>query len=138
MAPELCSDLRRRCSPASDIWAFGCVFIEIVTGNVPWYELKYNEEVVKELMDETNEKNFQQQCQSWQGPQTILKMICTCCRWSKHHRPPLEMIIRNLRSIPIDDLKFQVGCENKKQQARNRFHPQEPLYDEEAILDAMH
>ncbi|CAF1056661.1 unnamed protein product, partial [Rotaria sordida] len=55
LAPELCFDRSERCSFSSDVWAFGCVLLEMMTKKVPWRKIyEDNQELINALADERN------------------------------------------------------------------------------------
>lgn len=39
MAPEVLQQTKN--GKKADIWSFGCVLVELITGKMPWYNLKF-------------------------------------------------------------------------------------------------
>lgn len=51
MAPEVA--MRKGHGCAADIWSFGCVLIEMITGNHPWYNIAHDPKRVIELLSKS-------------------------------------------------------------------------------------
>lgn len=100
LAPELCLLEPEKSSFTSDIWAYGCVWLEIMTRKPPWLD-QYEREVVliHALSDTTSESIFNRICQSQKAPQSLKDLLCTCCSWKKSSRPNFLTIIKELKSI---------------------------------------
>lgn len=45
-APEVIRDPSSKMSAANDIWALGCIVVEMLTGKEPWHELEGNSESI--------------------------------------------------------------------------------------------
>ncbi|CAF0856960.1 unnamed protein product [Adineta steineri] len=77
LAPELCSNDPEGCSFMSDVWAYGCVLLEIITKKLPWNKLyKTNDEV---------------------------KILRACYTWSKKNQPNITKIIKHFQHTSNTD-----------------------------------
>ena len=144
-APELCGERPENCSIESDIWAYGCVLIEIATKAVPWKEFSHIKDLLNALSDEDSGARFQAVCRHLPAPDGFRKILHSCCTWLKKNRTNFDKIIRDLRAISSRDIqlyhadnhsasKFNPWQQSKK---RNQI-PNEPLYsDEEEETDGM-
>ncbi|UJR19958.1 hypothetical protein I4U23_023090 [Adineta vaga] len=109
LSPELCTRVRVICSPLSDVWAYGCVLLEIITKKLPWDELFLsNEELMRALSDESNARLFQNCCYNQKAPDHFHKMLRACCTWSKNNRPSFAKIIRDFHPTTIPDDQSQI------------------------------
>lgn len=102
MAPELCLLEPKKTSFASDVWAYGCVWLEIITKKPPWLD-QYERELVliRALSETTSESIFNQICQSQNAPPSLKDLLCKCCSWKKSSRPHFSTIIKELKSIVV-------------------------------------
>ncbi|KAH8613013.1 FHA domain [Trypanosoma vivax] len=94
MAPEL---LRDSCGPtvASDIWSVGCVLIEMLSGEGPWYEYDFeSEEELINLLMYTSEPPEVPECQTLPELTTIAKK---CLTLVPEERPTCEQLLRYVR-----------------------------------------
>ncbi|CAF2991956.1 unnamed protein product [Rotaria socialis] len=105
LAPELCFNHPERSSFQSDVWAFGCVLLEIMTKKLPWQD-KYekNTTLMNALANERNGSIFQEICREQEAPEKFRRILCACCTWPKRNRPTFEKIIKDFRSISNSDL----------------------------------
>lgn len=80
IAPEVV--LRQGHSFPADIWSFGCVLIEMVTGKPPWSNISHNTKVVLGMI--AKEKSYPEfpECDS-----LLLEVIRECLRRNPCHRP---------------------------------------------------
>lgn len=107
LAPELCFNPPERSSFASDIWAYGCLILEIATQDLPWIkEYERNRELMKALAEKRNAANFQQICREQRAPKKFIEILCACCTWPKHNRPCFVDIIQDFYSLSNDDFQF--------------------------------
>jgi len=108
MAPELCRPPTERLSHESDVWAFGCVILEITSGDLPWInQFEKDEPLFYALQDDGNRQGpiFAHVCATQKAPTKIRELLCLCCTWSKKNRPKFSTIMQNLDNISSNDLK---------------------------------
>lgn len=107
LAPELCFDPPERSTFQSDVWAYGCVILEIITQELPWVEqYPHNNILTKTLADKRNAIIFQGICREQKAPNKFIAILCACCTWPKHNRPNFVEIIGNFHSIADTDLEL--------------------------------
>jgi serine/threonine protein kinase len=150
LAPELCFDPPESSSFPSDVWAYGCVILEIITKELPWVEqYKYNDILTEALADSRNAVIFQEICREQQAPKKFITLLCACCTWPKHNRPNFAEIIRNFHSISDTDLELSKESQTTRNSSSNRCRtasptnirkskdpfPTEPLYSDEEDED---
>ena len=104
LAPELCFDPPQRSSPSSDVWAYGCVILEITTNDLPWAQ-KYHRHssLMKDLADKKNAIVFQEIARDQEAPKKLINILCACCTWSKHNRPNFVEIIQSFHTVSDTD-----------------------------------
>jgi serine/threonine protein kinase len=108
MAPELCRPPTERLSHESDVWAFGCVILEITSGDLPWInQFEKDEPLFYALQDDGTRQGpiFAHVCATQKAPTKLRELLCLCCTWSKKNRPKFLTIMQNLDSISSNDLK---------------------------------
>lgn len=104
-APELCLDRPERSSFTSDVWAFGCILLEIISQKVPWDDVYKNDLVlIHALATPQNANIFENICRSQRGPEKLIKVLCDCCAWEKHERPTFPTICRELSALSDVDM----------------------------------
>lgn len=88
MAPEVA--LQQGHSYSSDIWSFGCLLIEMCTGNPPWSEYSNKAvEVIKLISTPEKLPNFPE-C-----PLALLELIKWCLNRNPEERPTADQVIRH-------------------------------------------
>ena len=101
-APELCLAPPERSSFPSDIWAFGCVILEVTSQKIPWfdqYESRRETNLIVHLSQQKNASKFQKICREQPGPEEIRNLLCRCCAWDKSKRPRFDAIVRELSTL---------------------------------------
>jgi serine/threonine protein kinase len=105
-APELCFDRPERSSFSSDVWAFGCILLEIISQQIPWRSDYENSKVlVKALGKPENATIFQNICLTQKAPERLRTILCQCCAWRKAERPNFTTIANDLSAIFDTDLQ---------------------------------
>lgn len=105
-APELCLIKPERSSFTSDIWAYGCVILEVVSKKVPWVDIySSNRLLINALAERRSASTFENVCASQNAPERIRTILCQCCTWQKNRRPQFSEIIQNLAAITDADLQ---------------------------------
>ncbi|CAF1601643.1 unnamed protein product, partial [Adineta ricciae] len=98
LSPELCAHNRERPSYLSDVWAYGCVLLEIITKKVPWEAIFENSyDLIDALAHAKNVKIFEKFFFNLKAPDHFHKMLRSCCAWSKYDRPNFVKIIRDFQ-----------------------------------------
>ncbi|UJR34494.1 hypothetical protein I4U23_021902 [Adineta vaga] len=153
LSPELCANNRERSSYMSDVWAYGCVLLEIITKKVPWEDMFEN---MYDLMDalarEKNANIFEKFCYNQNAPDNFHKMLRSCCAWSRNNRPNFVKIIKDFHEYtnttnytPIQhDMTFhkptvshfqrQPSAHTRPQTSSRRNYYQEKSYRSSKIL----
>ncbi len=107
MAPELCRPPTERLSHESDVWAFGCVMLEITSGDLPWFnQFEKDEPLFFALQDSGTRQGpiFAHVCTTQKAPTKVRELLCLCCTWSKKNRPNFSTIVQTLNNISSQDL----------------------------------
>ncbi|CAF3967925.1 unnamed protein product [Rotaria magnacalcarata] len=116
LAPELCFSHPEKSSFQSDVWAFGCVLLEIMTKKLPWQDYyEKHTTLTNALANERNGPIFQEICRKQEAPEKFRRILCACCTWSKRNRSTFEKVIKDFRSISNSDLEIQ----NERQATSN-------------------
>ncbi|CAF1190100.1 unnamed protein product [Adineta ricciae] len=107
-APELCASHREPPSYSSDVWAYGCVLLEIITKKYPWEDfIGDNGALMDALADDRNIKAFEHFCYNLNAPDNFHKILRSCCSWSKNHRPNFKRIINDFNELSSADSNAQ-------------------------------
>ena len=103
-APELCFDLPQKSSFGSDVWAYGCIILEITSQQLPWRDKYENNRVLtRSLSERKNASIFEKICREQAGPEELRALLCRCCTWEKANRPNFQTIIQNLSEFIDSD-----------------------------------
>ena len=128
LAPELCFDPPQRSSFASDVWAYGCVILEITTSDLPWIkQYKRNKDLIKALVDKRNAIIFQEICREQEAPRKFIEILCICCTWPKHNRATFVKIIQDFHSISNDDFSSSNISHKISHSKGERYHHQSAI-----------
>jgi serine/threonine protein kinase len=120
IAPEILR--RQNYSKASDIYSFGIIMYEVISGLPPYYNLAHNEllaiKICQGLRPRFNIK----------VPQSIVHLIKRCLDANPSNRPTadeiskiLNQLINNIRNQ--DDLEFNKYINEEEQEIKNDFLP---------------
>ncbi|CAF1235993.1 unnamed protein product [Didymodactylos carnosus] len=99
MAPEICRPPPEQSSFKSDVWAYGCIILEVLSGLEPWMT-RFNDDAIlfRALQGKENGPVFAQVCQDQMGSPVLNELLIQCCTWSKSERPPFVDILTHLDS----------------------------------------
>jgi serine/threonine protein kinase len=108
------NDRQERCSFSSDVWAYGCVLLEIITKKWPWEEeYRSNAALIDAFCDDGNAAIFQEICYKQKAPENFRKILRACCTWSKYNRPNFTKIIQDFHHTSNTDHEFRNVTSNK-------------------------
>ncbi|CAF0992361.1 unnamed protein product [Didymodactylos carnosus] len=114
LAPELCLDRPERSSFPSDVWAFGCILLEVISKKTPWKDQYQNDRVLlNALAKPENAIIFENICPTQRAPKKLRTILCRCCAWQKAVRPKFSTITSDLSSISEADL-LNINCGQEK------------------------
>lgn len=108
MSPEYLKN--RTVSRKTDVWSYGCLLLELVTGRIPmsaapggvhgiqlchWVNRAVREEWTAEVFDEEilNHKRESR------GMIKMLKLALWCCEWTPEKRPEMEELVSEISRI---------------------------------------
>ncbi|EJD40349.1 kinase-like protein, partial [Auricularia subglabra TFB-10046 SS5] len=93
MAPELLSDDNPRHTKASDVWAYGCLLVEVLSGKVPYHE-KVNDVpvIIAIARGEHPSRPADTDDNMWE-------LMLSCWALDASDRPPAEFIVQRLDHI---------------------------------------
>ncbi|KZV98290.1 kinase-like protein [Exidia glandulosa HHB12029] len=95
MSPELFADDNARHTRKSDIWACGCLLLEILSGRVPYHNIRKNPGVIKAL------GNYEQPRRPPNLSDPFWQLINACCDPSPDMRPLAAFVCQRLRLIRL-------------------------------------
>ncbi|CAF1176322.1 unnamed protein product [Didymodactylos carnosus] len=104
MAPEICCHPPEKLSRESDVWAYGCILLEITSGDLPWREEFEDDQILFRTLQKQHTDIFTRICSTQRAPPKFRQLLCMCCSWSKSHRPTFTAIVSNLQAISSTDL----------------------------------
>ncbi|KAF9440449.1 kinase-like protein [Macrolepiota fuliginosa MF-IS2] len=94
-APELVEEDTPRLTKASDVWAVGCVFYEILTGLLPFTECSGNAQIIRKLMKGTPPAVLD--VGRWADlDESMKKLIHRCWTEDPGERPTCQQIVQEL------------------------------------------
>jgi serine/threonine protein kinase len=95
MAPECFNELKY--SEKSDVWSFGCLLLELVTGRVPYSSMDtldvYSRVKDGKLSPATSKEDASEMSNS---PEYISELIRSCCKYDPAKRPSFAEIVEFL------------------------------------------
>ncbi|CAF3341693.1 unnamed protein product [Rotaria socialis] len=104
-APELCRNRPEKRSFQSDVWAFGCVLLEVLSKKLPWEDdYDNNMMLLNALSKPENAAIFEDICRKQRAPEKLRTVLCRCCSWQKKDRPEFHTIVQDLTTITDVDL----------------------------------
>jgi serine/threonine protein kinase len=97
MAPEMLLGESKATSFAMDVWGFGCVIANVVTGNIPFASKKSQNDLELALKNKELVYLKEQACAG--APKKLLDLIDRCCHYCPPERPTMEKVEGELRGI---------------------------------------
>ncbi|KZV86650.1 kinase-like protein, partial [Exidia glandulosa HHB12029] len=101
MAPELFIEEEPRLTYASDMWAFGCLLIEVQSGRLPYYNKANDQQVIIAL------SKHELPARSPDIPDLLWSIVLDCCTIDPHGRPEIAFIGRTLNRYRV---LLRVSC----------------------------
>ena len=97
MAPELLlgQDGGVSREPATDVWGFGCVIANVVTGNTPFASARSEQELLAQLRQK--QPVFSRDAVLAGCPKRLLDLIDRCCAYEPRGRPTMDDVESELR-----------------------------------------
>ena len=97
MAPELLlgQDGGVSREPATDVWGFGCVIANVVTGNTPFASARSEQELLAQLRQQ--QPVFSRDAVLAGCPKRLLDLIDRCCAYQPGDRPTMDVVESELR-----------------------------------------
>ena len=97
MAPEICTPPAETSSYESDVWSYGCIVLETISGREPWIDQFPDDSLLfRALQRKDNAGMFAGICFNQAGPPHIHDLLLRCCTWSKADRPQFSDIFNAL------------------------------------------
>ena len=119
MSPELCAPPPERSSFASDIWAYGCIILEVTSAREPWIEQYPDDSLLfRALQRHENASSFARICANQRGPTHLHQLLMKCCSWSKSDRPNFTDILQKLGGY---DSLLPLSIENNNDVTMDEF-----------------
>ena len=97
MAPEMLLGESGASHPRIDVWGFGCVIANVVTGEIPLSSCKSENELVVAMRQRLPVFTKGQEKQGC--PKLLLELIDLCCNYETSRRPTMEHVETQLRQI---------------------------------------
>lgn len=99
MAPELFGGVEDQIqvlvTAASDVWAFGCLCVEILTGMRPWASIKHDTQVMKAIAIDRRQPSLG----SGYEPNVLSHILRHCWIFEANHRPSMMDVLRALNGL---------------------------------------
>jgi serine/threonine protein kinase len=127
MAPENIRE-PRDADPRSDIYSFGVVLFEMLTGRLP-----FDSRSLPKLIDAIYSHRAKRISEVVDVPPQLDELVDRCLNKSPADRPPLPVILETLTELPtesFDSAAFVAQCIDKRaeaDQAKNKITSDEPL-----------
>ncbi|KAJ3556549.1 hypothetical protein NP233_g11952 [Leucocoprinus birnbaumii] len=103
-APELLSTDQMIHTQASDIWAFGCVIYEVVSGRAPFYNLKSALQVLIALTrGNTDPVKSDPERDALQLDERLAALMSRCWEYDEHSRPTSGDVVQLFRDLKVSD-----------------------------------
>ncbi|KZV89243.1 kinase-like protein, partial [Exidia glandulosa HHB12029] len=83
MAPELFTEEEPRLTYATDIWAFGCLLIEVQSGKLPYSNKANDQQVILALSKQ------ELPTRSADIPESLWSLVLDCCTIDYYERPSI-------------------------------------------------
>ncbi|CAN0874952.1 Probable inactive receptor kinase At5g58300 [Linum grandiflorum] len=102
----------KRVSNKTDIWSYGCLLLELLTGRVPTYELSssngsvdlcnwVNRAVREEWTCEVLDVEIGMQRSAIPGMLNLLQLAMRCCDKSPEKRPDIDEVLMELKGVDV-------------------------------------
>ncbi|KDQ11730.1 hypothetical protein BOTBODRAFT_450621 [Botryobasidium botryosum FD-172 SS1] len=102
MAPELLFNERgglRTVTKASDIWALGCLYLEIMTGEIPWERVPNNAKVIILVHKGETPPRPKGEIAARLLYDDLWRVIKSCWRYDHRRRPEISTVQEDLRHV---------------------------------------
>ncbi|KAJ3558847.1 hypothetical protein NP233_g11419 [Leucocoprinus birnbaumii] len=106
-APELLREVVPRPSQASDVWAFGCVIYEVVSGKIPFYLWPSMQVILTWVRlvsgDDVTPLTADPDREALQIDEPLKKLMNLCWNYNEQERPRSEEIVRLFSDLNLSD-----------------------------------
>ncbi|KDQ11728.1 hypothetical protein BOTBODRAFT_35158 [Botryobasidium botryosum FD-172 SS1] len=102
MAPELLFNERgglRTVTKASDIWALGCLYLQIMTGEIPWERVPNNAKVIILVHKGETPPRPKGEVAARLLHDDLWRVIRSCWRYDDRRRPEISTVQEDLRHV---------------------------------------
>ncbi|KZW01245.1 calcium-translocating P-type ATPase [Exidia glandulosa HHB12029] len=95
MAPEYCSDKPTRRRKEGDIWAYGCLFLEVMSGRLPYYDKPTVPGVIVALSQR------KLPCRPDNFPDLFWMFFLICCTMESYDRLSVDIVLAQLAVLML-------------------------------------
>ncbi|KAG8689666.1 hypothetical protein FRC09_012307 [Ceratobasidium sp. 395] len=126
MAPELFEgDVNAySISPASDVWSFGMLTLEVLTGHQPYRQCKIDGQVIAKLLGRLlpDRPELSDEMFSRGFSENMWILMQHCWSWDPSRRPEMSVLATDVRKFYVEHMR-QYGVTGEGNNSSSVFHP---------------